>query len=176
MVLASIRKISGKKKLKKLKLKKASPVAFQKIKKVGIIYYALSEPDIKTLHKILKSPFFEDKEVYTICWLKTTKKKPHPQIEGITFVERSDFDTKFLPGSKKTRYFCEADLDLLIDLTTEYHFPMHAMAVMSNAKLKTGVNHKLNWHLQLKIKPSEAKSGNSLYLLDQILYYLEKLF
>ena len=176
MVLASIRKISGKKKLKKLQLKNASPVPFHKIKTVGLIYYLENESELKNLLKIKKDPFFVDKEVQIICWLKTTKKKPHPHMGGIIFVERVNFDSNFLPGSKKTQYFCDKNFDLLIDLTSSYHFPLHALAVMSNAKLKTGMDHKLNWHLQVKIKMGDTKLGNTPYLFDQIINYLEKLF
>lgn len=176
MVLASIRKISGKKKLRKLKVKTASPVPFAKIKTVGIIFYIENDADLKNLSKIQKNAFLEGKEVQILCWLKATKKKPHPTMEGISFVDRPDFDTNFLPSSKKTRYFAEQDFDLLVDLTAEYRFPLHALAVMSNARLKTGMDHKLNWHLQLKIKPSEAKRNNPTYLLEQIINYLEKLF
>jgi len=176
MVLASIRKISGKKKLKKLKVKSPSPVPFSKIKTVGLMFYPETEDDLKQVEKIKKLDFLQDKDVSITCWLKTTKKKPHPNVEGITFVERVDFDSNFLPSSKKARHYCEQDFDLLMDLTTEYHFPMHAMAVMSNAKLKTGTDHKLNWHLQVKIKLSESKRNNSIYLFDQIVIYLERLF
>ncbi len=176
MVLASIRKISGKKKLKKLSVKTASPVPFNKIHSVGLMFYLETEEDLKNVAKIQKNEFLLKKEVQIICWLKTTKKKSHPVMEGITFVERIDFDSNFLPSSKKTRYFADQDFDLLIDLTSDYHFPMHAMAVMSNAKLKTGLANKLNWHLQVKIKPTEGKQNNSQYLFDQIINYLEKLF
>jgi hypothetical protein len=176
MVLASIRKISGKKKLKKLSVKHADPVPYQQIKNIGILYYLESETELKGLIKILKSPLLEGKRVETICWLKTTKKKPHPVVEGISFVERADFDTNFLPSTKKSRYFCDQEFDLLLDLTHEYHFPIHAMSVMSNARLKTGMAGKLNWHLQVKIKPGETKNKNAHYLFEQIFMYLEKLF
>lgn len=176
MVLASIRKISGKKKLKKLTIKHRSPVPFNKIKSVGLMFYLESEEDLKNVQKIKKLDFLADKDVSIICWLKTTKKKPHPMVEGITFIERGDFDSNFLPTSKKTRQFCDIDFDLLIDLTLEYHFPMHALAVMSNAKLKTGPDHQLNWHLQVRIKISEAKRNNAHYLFEQVICYIEKLF
>jgi hypothetical protein len=63
-----------------------------------------------------------------------------------------------------------------MDLSSQYHFPIHAMAVMSNAKLKVGIEHKLNWHLQVRIKLGEAKQNNPHYLLEQIIVYLEQLF
>jgi hypothetical protein len=176
MVLASIRKISGKKKLKKLTVKHASPVPFNRIGSVGLMFYLDSEDDLKTVQKIGKSDFLQDKEVHTICWLRTSKKNPHPTIEGTTFVERIDFDSNFLPSSKKTRQFCDLDFDLLIDLTSDYHFPMHAIAVMSNAKLKSGIDHKFNWHLQVRLKPAESKRNNPPYLFEQIISYLERLF
>lgn len=176
MVLASIRKISGKKKLKKLSVKTASPVPFNKIHSVGLMFYLETEDDLKNVLKIQKSEFLQGKEVQILCWLKTTKKKPHPAMEGISFIERTDFDSNFLPSSKTTRYFTEQDFDLLIDLTSDYHFPMHAMAVMANAKLKTGIEHKLNWHLQVRIKLTESKRNNSQYLFEQAITYLEKLF
>ena len=176
MVLASIRKISGKNKLKKLKVKNVSPVPFLKIKTVGLIYYLKNKSELKYLLKIQKNLFFENKEVQIICWLKTTKKKPQPHLEGITFIERVDFNSNYLPGSKAARHFCEQNFDLLMDLNTDYHFPLHALAIMSNAKLKTGIDHKLNWHLQVKIKLNDAKHNSSSYLFDQILKYLEKLF
>ncbi len=176
MVLASIRKISGKKKLKKLKIKNASPVPFQKIASVGILYYMDDASNLKHLHKVLKNPFLEGKNVQIICWFKASKKKPHPQIDQVVFIDRTDFDTNYLPTSKKTRRFYEEDFDVLVDLTTEYHFPIHALAVMSNAKLKSGIDAKLNWHLQVKIRPTESKRNNTNYLFEQILQYLEKLF
>jgi len=176
MVLASIRKISGKKKLKTLDIKTASPVPFSKIKTIGILYYIDSPEEEKNIAKILKHEFLADKEVEILCWLKSSKKKPHPAVDKVTFVERVDFDTKFLPSSKKSRYFCDKEFDLLLDLTPDYHFPMHAAAVMSNAKLKTGVYDKHNWHLQVKIKLSEAKKHQPVYLMDQVAEYLEKLF
>ena len=176
MVLASIRKISGKKKLKNLGAKTVAPVPFGKIKRIGILYYLDDEAGLKQLQKIQKHAFLEGKEVQVICWFRTTKKKPHPQAEGIVFVERSDFDTNYLPSSKKTRLFCEEDFDILLDLTTAYHFPIHALAVMSQAKLKTGMESRVNRHLQLRIKLPDAKSDNPIYLLDQVVAYLEKLF
>lgn len=176
MVLASIRKISGKKKLKKLTVKNASPVPFNKIKTVGLMFYLESAEDLKNVQKIKKLEFLADKNISVVCWLKTSKKKPHPVIDGITFVERSDFDSNFLPSSKKARHFCDLDLDLLVDLTMDYHFPMHALAVMSDAKLKTGTDHKLNWHLQVRIKLSESKRNNTQYLFEQVIAYIEKLF
>lgn len=176
MVLASIRKISGKKKLKNLKKKNASPVPFNKIKTVGIIYYLKDESELKNLIKIQKNSFFNNKDVQIICWLKTTKKKKHPHIEGIVFVDRTDFDVNFLSGSIKTSHFCDQKFDLLIDLTSAYYFPMHALAVMSNAKLKTGMDHKPNWHLHVKMKLGDSKNNSIFYLFDQILKYLEKLF
>lgn len=175
MVLASIRKISGKKKLKKIKSSSPKPVPFDKIKTIGILYYLDDDSNLKHLKKILQQPFLQDKKVETVCWLKSSKKKPHPQIEGVSFVERADFDTKFLPSSKTTRYFCEQDFDLLMDLSSDYHFPIHAMAVMSNAKMKAGRDNKLNWHLQLKIKLTDAKSRQTLFLFDQVIFYLEQL-
>src|SRR5262245_38567691 len=105
MVLASIRKISGKKKLKKIQLPIAAPVDFDQIKTVGLIYYIQEETELRNVVKLLKHPFLEKKEVEMICWMKSNKKNPHPQIDNVTFVERVDFDTKFLPSSKNTRYF-----------------------------------------------------------------------
>jgi hypothetical protein len=176
MVLASIRKISGKKKLQKLKVKSASPLPFAKITSIGIIYYLEDDKELKNLQKIQKALFLVDKKVEILCWLKSTNKKPHPLVEGIQFIDRGDFDSNFLPNSKKTRYFCDQDFDLLLDLTTNYHFPTHAMAVMSNAKLKSGMDHKLNWHLQVRIKLEESKKSHPTYLFDQIIIYLEQLF
>jgi hypothetical protein len=175
MVLASIRKISGKKKLQKIKSSKPKPVPFHQISTVGILYYLDDDSNLKHLKKILQQPFLQNKKVETICWLKSSKKKPHPQLEGVQFVERADFDTNFLPSAKTTRYFCEQEFDLLLDLTADYHFPIHAISVMSNAKMKTGRDHKLNWHLQLKIKLSESKRNQTLYLFDQIIFYLEQI-
>lgn len=176
MVLASIRKISGKKKLKKIKISQPEQIPFKSIKTIGIIYYLDDISNLKHLKKLLQLSVLQDREVEVICWLKATKKTPHPQLEKVSFVERADFDTKFLPSSKTARYFCEKDFDLLIDLTTDYHFPMHAISVMSNAKMKTGRDHKLNWHLQLRIKLSEAKNKQTIYLFEQVISYLEKLF
>lgn len=176
MVLSSIRKLTGQKKLKKLQVKAASPVPFSKIKSVGILYYLEDDSNLKHLQKILKHPFLEGKRVEVVCWLKSTKKKPHPVVPGVVFVERNDFDSNYLPSSKNTRYFCDHDFDILIDLTTDYHFPIHAMSVMSNARLKTGIEHKMNWQLQVRIKLTEAKRKSTSYLLDQILAYTQQLF
>lgn len=176
MVLASIRKISGKKKLSKLKVNAPRPLPFNKIKSIGILYYLNDESELKQLLKIQKNSFLLGKDAKILCWLKSTKKKPHPQIEGIQFIDRADFDSNFLPSSKVARYFCQQDFDLIMDLSSQYHFPIHAMAVMSNAKLKAGIEHKLNWHLQVRIKLGEAKQNNPHYLLEQIIVYLEQLF
>lgn len=176
MVLASIRKISGKKKLSKLKFNAPRPLPFNTIKSIGILYYLKDETELKQLLKIQKNSFLLEKNVQIICWLKTTKKKPHPKIEGIQFIDRADFDSNFLPSSKLTRYFCQQDFDLMLDLTSQYHFPIHAMAVMSNAKLKAGIEHKLNWHLQVRIKLSDPRKDNPNYLFEQVIIYLEKLF
>lgn len=176
MVLASIRKLSGKKKLIKLQVKTANPVPFDKIKTVGILYYLDDDSNLKHLQKVIKHPFLENKTTEVICWLKSTKKKPHPKIEGIVFVDKGDFDSNFLPNSKSTRYFCERDFDILLDLTTDYHFPIHAISVMSNAKLKSGMDHKMNWQLQVRIKPTDSKRKNTFYLFEQILEYSKQLF
>lgn len=176
MVLASIRKLSGKKKLKKLPFSAAKPVQYSHIQHIGLIYYLDDDSNLKHLQKVLKHPFMEGKTVDVICWLKATKKKPHPSITGVVFVDRNDFDSNYLPSSKNARYFCDHSFDVLFDLTTEYYFPMHALSVMSNAKLKTGLDHKMNWQLQLRIKPTEGKRQSTMYLFDQILIYIQQLF
>lgn len=176
MVLASIRKMTGKKKLKKLQVKAANPVPYHQIKTVGLLYYLDDESNLKHLQKVIKHPFLSDKSVEIICWLKSTKKKPHPTIQGVVFVDKGDFDSNYLPSSKNTRYFCDSEFDILVDLTTEYHFPIHAMSVMSNARLKAGMDHKMNWQLQVRIKPIESKRKNTAYLFDQILEYTRQLF
>jgi len=175
MVLASIRKISGKKKLKKLQTPQPKQIPFKSIKTIGIIYYLDDITNLKHLQKLLQLPYLQNKQVQVICWFKSTKKIPQPTIENVSFVERVDFDTKFLPSSKTARYFCDTDFDLLIDLTSEYHFPMHAISVMSNAKMKAGRDYKLNWHLQLRIKLTEVKAKQSVYLFEQVMMYLEKI-
>ncbi len=175
MVLASIRKISGKKKLNKLTTAQPKQIPFNKIQSIGIVYYLDDISNLKHLKKLLELPYLSNKDVKVICWLKSSKKNPHPSIENVNFIERYDFDTKFLPSSKTTRYFCETNFDLLVDLSANYHFPLHAISVMSNAKMKAGRDYKLNWHLQLRIKLSEAKAQQSVYLFEQVIGYLEKL-
>jgi len=175
MVISSLRKISGKKKLKKHKSSRQVPVPFNKVRSVAILASAEDEKDIKEILKIKNHNFFIDKELIVVCWLKQTKKKPHPVHSGILFVDRPDFDTNYLPGTKRVRDFCTTSFDLLLDLNLQYKFPMHALSVMSESKFKAGLMEKMNWHLPLKIKFDDDKEKSRSNLFEQILTYLDRI-
>ena len=177
MVLASLRKISGKIKLERIKPKKSvKPVSFSKIESIGFLFYLNDPAHIRYIQKVQKHPFINGKNISILCWLKSSKKQPHPVVEGINFIDRPDFNVNFLPTSKAVKLFCDQPFDLLIDLTLEDHFPIHAIAVLSKANFKAGIFYKKNKHSHLKIMLDRNKKRNSTILFEQTLIYIEQLF
>lgn len=171
-MIPSIRKYKSKKRLEKLP-KRSSSLNFEKIKSVGFLFYLDDISKLKEVIEIKESNFLKDKITEFICYYEPSKKTPMPTWEGITFIQKKDFNKDYEPVSKELNLFIEHEHDLLLDLTVEYHHRMHAVSVLSNAKFKAGMFNKKRQHIHFNIKLEET---TPIILYDELIQYLGKLF
>jgi len=89
---------------------------------------------------------------------------------NINFFSNNDLNWYYIPKNVSLNKFMNNKFDLLFDLSTNIHFPLHFVSVLSNASFKIGLETKENSDYDLMFNIEKNKSVN--FLIEQIKHYL----
>lgn len=151
----------------------ASP--FKEVKRVGIIYPYTNEVDLNLIKKYTNYLKEYKKEVMTFGYIPGKQIPPQfiPKLSFDYFCDQSISITN-KPKPAALANFSEYQYDVLIDASVVTCFPVKAIVVQSNAKLKIGAAH-LDYSDQLDFQININKEKKLRYLLQQIDHYLHLL-
>ncbi len=150
------------KKFGKLK-RDVSAFNYEKAKNIGILWHLEDQEAYSFLQKRLHSGSIK---ITSLCYTENKE-----EMSG-SFGSK-DANWLGFPKTEHVKQFVQTDFDLLINVSLIENFQMRAIATLSKARFKIGVaNGETNYN-DLSIDVS--KNPNSLYLAQQLLYYLNEL-
>ena len=113
----------------------------------------------------------QNNKVVALCFVDFKKVPDYYLLrKGFNFFSRKDLNLYFLPQTSFINDFIEKPFDILIDLSTNYNFPLHYICSLSKAKYKIGRQQPLYTNFDLMIDIS--KENNVEALIENIKYYV----
>lgn len=143
---------------------------FETARSAGIIFHCTGDHDfevIKTFKKYLEQRHIEP----FIIGFVSEKQVPDYFLlrQGFNCFCLKDLNWFYIPSVPMVEQFLKKEHDLLFDLSTGFHFPLHYLVSLSTAHYKIGrFSTQTNYDLMIDIK----KENKLAFFTDQIIHYL----
>ncbi len=159
----------------KIKNKKRTPVIcnLKQAKDIGIVFNSANKNDIKTIKKF--ESFCKQSNIKLDILGYCNEKKSEDTLIGDSnhhYINVKDFNWFFQPKNSLIEHFSQTPYDILINLYQEEEFPIEYILKCSIAKFKVGCSHLNNAMHDMMIDVTK-KQGDSDYLYEQIMHYLD---
>jgi hypothetical protein len=145
---------------------------FSEIKSIGIIYDATDRNAYQSVVQYIRLLKEERKHVATFGFINSKDKSQFltPKLSD-NYFSRFDINLLQLPKKEEIKSFIDEEFDLLIDLSTTTHLPLHYIFALSCARFKVSGNLAYQQeHGDLTIDIS--KQNTVEYLIIQLKHYL----
>lgn len=149
-----------------------SPMSFEKVKSVGILYDATNEADYTQITHLVRKLQFEQKVVRTLGYV-SRKKMPDYCFPKLTFefYNLKEFNWLLKSNNSFIKEFISTEFDLLIDFTPSDCFYQKYIASVSAAHFKVGRRHPdQEKYYDFMIEVPENYDLDQL--IEQTLFYL----
>ncbi|NLA24691.1 MAG: hypothetical protein GX879_06965 [Bacteroidales bacterium] len=173
--MKNIKRFWGKKQLSKTinQKRKAISCNYYEMGKIGIIYDATKEENVKAIKNIVSQIKAENKEVTSFGFVNSKEfESYHTQPQDFHFFKLTDLNWYQMPISDEILEFCNTEFGVLIDLTTDFCLPLRFVLNKSKALLKLGMYSEENVdYYDISIDISSDPQIN--FLFEQSMHYLK---
>ena len=162
-----------KKKMKSVQRKKAVH-NFKSANTVGILFNVNHFNNFDNINHFLRYLAEQDIQVFALVYIHA-KKVPNELSakRRINFFTKKDVNFYYKPKATIINSFLEKEFDILIDLSTDNHFPLTLVNNLSRASFKVGMEHMTgrDYDLMFSLKNKEDIG----YFIEQIKHYLSQI-
>lgn len=144
---------------------------FETAQQIGVVFKTDTQSDFELVKRFLHFLSEQNNKIVALCYVDLKNVPDYYLLrKGFNFFSRNDLNLYFIPKSNFINDFIEKPFDILIDLSTDYNFPLHYISALSKAKYKIGRQQKLYPSFDLMIDIS--KNNNVESLIEHIKHYV----
>lgn len=144
---------------------------FETSQHIGVVFKTDTQSDFELVKRFLHYLSEQNNKVVALCFVDLKKVPDYYLLrKGFNFFSRKDLNIYFVPKTPFINDFIEKQFDILIDLSTDYNFPLHYISTLSKAKYKIGRQQKHYTSFDMVIDIS--KNNNVEFLIEHIKHYV----
>ncbi len=144
---------------------------FETAQHIGVVFKTDVQSDFELVKRFLHFLSDHNNKVVALCFVDFNKVPDYYLLrKGFNFFSRNDLNFYFVPQTSFINDFIEKPFDILIDLSTDFNFPLHYISSLSKAKYKIARQQQGNTCFDLMIDIS--KNNNVEALIEHIKHYV----
>ena len=143
---------------------------FNTARTAGIIFHCTGDNDFKVIKTFKK--YLEQRQIEPFI-LGYINEKQVPDYfllrQGFNCFCLKDISWIYIPSVPAVEQFLKKEFDVLFDLSTGFHFPIHYLVSLSTAQYKVGrFTTQTDFDLMIDI----SKDNNLAFFTEQVIHYL----